>query len=607
MKKILRFFLMVFAFVPLFSPSHKTILKQSQQEFASSQTSSVAQLKSASSPQITSINWNPESHVIEVELAPWPNTWDSWKYFIDGNEIETKEENRMVVIRPNAPLSKPPSGLIIGTLPWVTGLDNVDIPCCGSLQINIPGVGLTNAFPYNLIDDGCKTTAIKECTSEWTIHEGDWIIKGNEVMTLENKKFLQKGNIYIKDSAKLILKNSEMKIERGTVPTVHVYFFIDPRATLVIDHSQVYPGKGEQGGLTCVFNQGIAKIFDSPTQIHYFDMSGNASLTMDNSSMIYEIGGLLQVTGGSTAVTNSTISALALNVPNGTHLNANGLKSGTLFKNWKVQDMIPEAKYKLTLDNVKLLEDDWVGELEHGSFERGWIFFLDRNSHVNISDSYLRKIFFDIQNDTVEFNGLKVSTPVSVKYRDIDIIKTDVKGEWGFTINNSNVTFRDSNYLFLQTFGSSTVKLINSHIVEYIPRNFTGTMIFENGTWANAGEFIGGEAYHSNTNDFTIKGSLKMGDDIQNNLQWKNARVTREFDNFLTDSKGNPIPGGVVKVDGKEYMADANGKATFSIVFDEHNYKQFIELSAFVSDTAFGTQRINFFTETPIRFIYNSK
>lgn len=513
------------------------------------------------------------------------------------------EKKGGVVIRPNAPLSNPPSGLMIGTLPWVTGLDNVDFPCCGSLQISIPGVGLTNEFPFSLIDDGCKTAAVKECKSEWTIHEGDWIIKGKEVVTLENEKFLQKGNIYIKDSAKLILKNSEMKIERGAVPTVHVYFFIDPRATLIIDHSKVYPGVSEQGGLTCVFNHGTAKILDSPTQIHYFDMSGNASLTMDNSSMIYEIGGLLQVTGGSTAVTNSTISALALNVPNGAHLNVNGLKSGTLFSNWKVQDMIPEAKYKLTLDNVKLLEDDWVGELEHGSFERGWIFFLERDAHVNISDSYLRKIFFDIQKDTVEFNGLKVSTPVSVKYRDIDIINTDIKGEWGFTINNSNVTFKDSNYLFLQTLGSSTVTLINSHIVEYIPRDFTGTMIFENGTWADAGEFIGGEAYHSNTNDFTIKGSLKMGGEIQNNLQWKNARVTREYDVFLTNSKGSPISGGVVKVDGREYKADANGKATFSIVFDEHNYKKFIQLSAFVSDTPIGTRMFNFFTETPIRIV----
>lgn len=330
-------------------------------------------------------------------------------------------------------------------------------------------------------------------------------------------------------------------------------------------------------------------------------MSGNATLTMDDSSMIFEIGGLLQVTGGNTRVTNSTIAALALNVPAGAHLNASGIKSGTVFTNWKVQDMIPHANYKLTLDNVKMLEDDWTGEYEHGSFERGWIFFLDGKSHVRIADSDLRKIFVDIQNDTVEFNDLKVSTPTSLKYRDIDVSNTRIKGEWGFTINNSKVTFTNSDYLFLQTFGKSTVKLVNSHIVEFIPRNFTGTMVFENGLWADAGEIIGGVAYHSNSNNFTIKGSLKMGGDLRNNLQWQNARVTREFEVLLTNSSGSPLIGGMLEVGGRQYKADSNGRVLFSFVFDEKNYKLPTPIKAYDSNLLFTTRMIDFFTETPIK------
>jgi hypothetical protein len=604
MKKIRSLLLMVFAFSPLFYSS----LENAQNNFLPIQSngqrtdySNTSKSSASSIPQITGVNWDSINHVIRVGISPWPETWNDWQVRVDSVEIPQKDEPGGLVIRPNAPLNQPPTGLIIGTLPWVSGLDSVNFPCCGSLEFSIPGNGTTNSYTYNLQETGCKTASPKKCASEWTIHQGDWIIKGNEVVTLENKKFLQRGNIYIKDSAKLILKNTEMKIERGAVPTIHVYFFVDPKASLIIDHSQVYPGVGDVGGLVCVFNHGKTNIIGSPTQIHYFDMSGNASLNMDDSSMIFEIGGLLQVTGGNTKVTNSTIGALALNVPAGAHLNASGLKSGTFFENWKVQDMIPEANYKLTLDKVKLLEDDWTGELEHGSFERGWIFFLDGKSHVRIADSDLRKIFVDIQNDTVEFSNLKVSTPAVLKYKDIDVKNTKVKGEWGFTINDSKVTFRDSDYLFLQTFGSSTVKLINSHIVEWIPRNFTGTMIFENGYWADAGEFIGGVAYHSNSNNFTIKGSLRMGGDIRYNLQWQNARVTREFDVFLTDSKGNPLNGGYIEIQDRQYKADSAGKATFSIVFDEKNYKVPAVLNAYFSNVIFGSKGVDFFTETPIR------
>jgi hypothetical protein len=292
---------------------------------------------------------------------------------------------------------------------------------------------------------------------------------------------------------------------------------------------------------------------------------------------------------------------LALGVPAGGHLNISGLKSGTYLEHWKVQDMIPEANYELIFDKVTLLKDDWTGEYEHGSFERGWIFFLDRNSHVKISDSFLRKVFIDIQNDNVNFKNLKVSTPVSLKYRDIEIKNLDIKGEWGFTINDSNVTFENSNYLFLQTFGSSTIKLVNSHIVEFIPRNFTGTMIFENGLWADAGEILGGVAYHSNSNNFTIKGSLKMGGNLRNNLQWQNAQVTREFDVIIYDSQGNAINKGVVRIDGKEYATDVNGKVKFSIVFNETNYKKPLKLEAFFSGSLIGQTYVDFFTETPIR------
>ncbi len=574
-------------------------MTQSIGAVAPTATSSV---ESNTAPRITGVDWDSGSRVITISIDPWPNNWEPWSLFLDGIEIPQREESGAISLRPNAPLADSPDGLILGTLPWVSGLGAADIPCCGTVQLGVPAMGMTNSYEYNLADFGCETASSKKCSSEWTVHEGDWIIEGPVPITIENTKIVQRGHVYIRNGAKLILKGSDLRMERGDSPTIHVYIFVDPGGSLEVDHSRIYPGPGESG-LACLMNRGRTKFVDSPTAIHYFDMSDGADLFMTRSEMIGEIGGLLQVAGGDTKVSDSTIGALGLSVPAGAHLELSGLTSGVYFDHWSVQDWIPEARYGLTFDRVTVLADDFEGEYEHGPYERGWIFFLDPDSHVRLSDSELRKVFIDIYNETVEFHDLKIGEPSSLSFRDIILKDVVVQGQWPFTITNANLTITDSNYLFLQPRGSSSIKLINSHIVEFIPREFTGRIIFENGTWTNAGEILGGLAYHSNSNNFTIQGSLKIGEDVRRNLQWKDAQVTREFEVLLTDSHGDPLPNGLVKVGGQEYATDEGGLAIFSILFNEENYNQPTSVEIWGADGLIDRRVVDFFTETPIKVI----
>lgn len=548
-------------------------------------------------PNITGVSWDSRQNFIHIGIDPWQNSWMEWTMLVNGVEIPIQDENRDVVIRPDAPLEQPPQGFIVGTLPWPSGLSNADFPCCGSIQFRLPDGRLTESHDYNLRDFGCVTSSATACAAEWTVHEGDWIIEGSE--TIENQKILQKGNIYIRNGGTLLVKDSELAIARGSTPTVHVYIFVDPGGTLVINNSKVYPGSGDDG-LTCVWNRGNTSIINSPTSIHYFDMGKGATLSMDNSSMIFEIGGLLQVAGGKTNVTNSTLGALALYVPPGAHLIASDLNFGAQFDHWQVQDLIPEADYQLTFDNVELL-DDFVGDYAHGPYERGWIFFLDPDSHVRLSDSELRKIFIDLQGGTADFKNLTVEAPANLTYRDIVLENVSVSGEWGFTINDAKASFSDSDFLFLQPSGTSTLRLINSHMVEFIPRGFTGTVIFENSSWTNAGEIIGGEKYHSDSNNFKITGSVRIGSNLRENLQWKDAQVTREFNVVLTDSQGIAINGATLKINGMEYMTNEAGTASFSILYDETNYDQSIILEAWSEGKRICHKQVDFFTETPIQ------
>ena len=127
----------------------------------------------SSAPSIDSVIWEAGNHTIKIGIKNWPKPWPAWKIFVNGIEIPTDEEDGDIIIRPNAPLSQPPDALIVGTLPWASSLDNVDFPCCGSLQVSIPNIGLTDKFVYNLQGAGCVTASKIDCASEIAIDEGE--------------------------------------------------------------------------------------------------------------------------------------------------------------------------------------------------------------------------------------------------------------------------------------------------------------------------------------------------------------------------------------------------------------------------------------------------
>lgn len=144
------------------------------------------------SVKIVDVRWCADMNVIEILLDSWPGVWPGWRAYLDGIEIPMEGGAGKPVIRPNVPLSKPPTGLFVGTLPWPTGLDNVDFPCCGTIQFAIPGKGLTNVYKFNLRDYGCKTASTKSCPSEGA--------SSPTVRGLISKDTIWQGDIVIEDS-----------------------------------------------------------------------------------------------------------------------------------------------------------------------------------------------------------------------------------------------------------------------------------------------------------------------------------------------------------------------------------------------------------------------
>lgn len=552
--------------------------------------------------EITNMTWNSDSGVIEVELDAWPGQWDGWKMRLNGSLVSIDgQQPGSLSVRPNAPLDTPPTGLYIGTLPWLTGLQNVNFPCCGVIQFEIPGAGKTNEYEFNFVVFGCQTASSQKCPNLWEHHTGDLILQGSDVKIIDDAKYYQEGHIYIRDQAKLIVKDSEMMIARGTVPSLHVYFFIDPNASLEIINSSIYKNPLTDTHV-CAFNEGSVTITDSTASIHYFDNGEGAELTLTGSTMVTAIGGILQVGGGTIHVQGSTVGALGIRIPANATLGAAGLKSGEYFQLWDVHDIIPAANYDLILEETQILKDD----LGDGPYERGWIFFAHPDAHVRLKDCEIRKVFIDLNNTKAEFNDLKIGTPCSMTYRDIVLENVTMRGQWPFSLDNATAIFRNCENLFLQPAGKSMMTLIDSSISEFIPRDYTGTIDFDNGVWDAAGEILGNVPYHSTLNDFTMRGSLTLAGDLRNNLQFKDAQVTREYEILVRDINGKPVQGAGVTYGGTVHATDGSGRAFIDALWNGATYNQPQNVKITLGSATPVTAAIDFFTNTPVTVTLNT-
>ncbi len=115
----------------------------------------------AGAVEITSIEWDSSAGVMVVHLEPFP-AWGGWRMLVNGVEVPMEGGDGHPVVRPNAPLDQSPTALLIGTTPWLSPLPAGAMPCTGSLQFEIPGLGMTPVANYDLGATGCAASAPPE-------------------------------------------------------------------------------------------------------------------------------------------------------------------------------------------------------------------------------------------------------------------------------------------------------------------------------------------------------------------------------------------------------------------------------------------------------------
>lgn len=415
-------------------------------------------------------------------------------------------------------------------------------------------------------------------------HKGDIILEGKDFLKLENGTFKQFGNVYLKNGSQLILRNATFYISRYQRLLNHWGIYLEDKASLEIRDSKLVPGKE---ALVVIHARDRTRVDmkNSPTKIHLFTMSGNARATVENSEIVGDIGGLVCAHGKACVkVSNSKIGAVNLWIPSGATFEASGLGTG-FFEEWNLQEdtKVSGIDYNITLINTELVKDT-IGP---GPFERGWPVFIDSGANVTIKDSELRKVVIELHDEKAQFANLALETPTNFNYRNIHLKNVTVRGQWGiFLHGSSDVIVRDSDAFWTFIYDDSTLTLNNTHMNEFDPRNFHGQIIFENCRWDTAAEII-------ENNDFTIKGSLEIGE--IGGFSWEDSKVTRVYDVI-----GKPNTELILTKEEKivwQGKTDKNGKVSFSIKFDDTDFYD----SWGLKDNLDIHIKVGFFSTTPIK------
>ena len=309
-----------------------------------------------------------------------------------------------------------------------------------------------------------------------------------------------------------------------------------------------------------------------------------------NSRFVTDIGGIVSVSGHATAsIRDSSVGGLGLTLQATDVLRATDLGTGwfddlDLQRDWTGSHL----GFNLRLANVELIPDT-IGE---GPYERGWVVFTDERAAVEIGNSTLRKLVVDFPaaGGEITASGLRLNTPTEFRFGDAGRIgNVTVTGQWGFFIHGARrATFDDCHALWFFLYDTVEVLLRRSVMNEFDPRNYRGTVTFEDGAWIMAGEII-------ENNDCIMAGTYSTDDGVQNSLSWSQSVVTRRYPIRAPDHPNMTI---TLSRGAETVVAttDGEGNAMVDLVFSDADYDQRWRLT-----TSAGHGRyVDFFSTTPL-------
>lgn len=437
-------------------------------------------------------------------------------------------------------------------------------PICKSMSIDGTDHGALASYPPEFPQPDIQNNV--------TLNELN--LTGNQVMTIENTNLTVNGQIYLQDNSELIVRQSIINIRHhpGRIILMSGSAILQAETTIfgemgLVGDIEELEGSKEAVDISVADN---AKLFMNNSFVILVSFLGNATGDIRNSYVFQEPLGVVHVEQGANVyVEDSILGSVFLDIPPEIPLTIDGLQPGYL-GHWSVHENISSSlPFNIVLNRTEIKENSKGYE---GGIEMGWSVSVSSKNTINISNSKLNKlaIGFEPTEYAVLWN-LETRKPIDFDYNSIHLINTEVQTQWNIGLNGGGATIHDSRGVWLwMNGGSGNINIINSHINEIDPREYSGTMIMDNASWC-----CGYEIFDST--DMYVEGSVRMLKTVP--IFDSTSRLTRHYDVFLLkDADGSAWPDVelVLSKDGIPIWGgttDVEGRIGFDITFDYDNYQ----------------------------------
>ena len=407
-------------------------------------------------------------------------------------------------------------------------------------------------------------------------HEGDLVLTGDQTMIIENTHYKVNGSIFLYDSSKLIIRQSVIELSGdatedngircrdSSILQADTTIFGGADLTGVIDASQVEAIK--IGDIWTEHNSRL--IMNNCFSLSQTFM-GNSRVIIRNSYFWKEPLGLVHVEGTADVLfEDSFVGAFFIGIPDSVPVVIDSLQPG-YFDYWSAKESITDhLLYNLILKRTEVKENTMGYK---GGVEIGWNIAADVvKANITISNSKLHKMLLGFPDKVpATLSNLVTREPMNFDLNNIHMINTEVQTQWGVFMEGGPANIIDSEGLFIfMTGGDADIQVFNSEGGDLDPRNYSGTLIFENSTW------LGGyEIWDSSR--IKIQGSVRMLPTVP--IFDQSSTMTRTYDVVLLDDLDESPFDNVNLTLSKNGTAiwngktDTDGKATFDITFNYDN------------------------------------
>jgi len=484
----------------------------------------------------------------------------------------------------------------------------------GTVIVAVILVGLFSSSTKLSMIDGTSGSnrAFASLVSDYqnvTTHEGDLIIDGTQVFVIENCTFIQTGNIYVRDSAKLVLEDAELCINRtylwqygftigdyGTLELAHVVLTSD--YALVLDFVQYSKAYFNNVTSNMGFTAGFRFRDSSKATVHEltyrdsnflcFDYS-NVSITDSEIDCIQIVGETCDV-----KVSDSIVYSIIVYYENpDIIINVDGLKPG-FYEYLDLKEKIAIERNGVTMPFRLTLNKTYCFS---------WGIRVRYDSQTIISDSIVDQLQIAIDGLVVEISDLKPGFYEYKRIGQITLNKTQISSLIvQLRDESSDVTITNSTLsnIFLNTPLNSNLRLINTVVDGFHIDHFVGNLCFANATWTEGGDgwMFDSVLYMSGN----VSGLSGLG-----RIFWHLSNVTRNYGVIVKDRYDEPtISDASLILKSKDVVVwngttDNQGVADFNLTFADGNYTDTLKLEA-VKGNWSSSQNVTFLSGTPIVF-----